>query len=336
MALVTISGFPSSGKTKRAEQIRSTLVDYLKDKSYQGPISKVVVLSDDVLNLKRSSYDGDYAQNIQIAETLKRTNVFSDSRSEKPARGALFTAMQRQMALDTILIVDALNYIKGFRYQMYCAAREMKLRVCTVYVVALKEQCKEWNTTRQDGHAYASETLENLIFRYEEPSSMVRWDSPLFTVLWDEDAPPMPEIWDALTKGNVKPPNSGTLSVRGFHPLNLLSHSQQIQVVKAPTDALQALEQTATAIVSAIIADQTGLGGQQNLTLSTPAGTFKTSISLPTRNVTLSELQRLKRQFVTVHKKAITLGTTEKGAVDWGEESIASKFVTYLVEHMKS
>lgn len=40
--------------------------------------------------------------------------------------------MQRQMGADTILIVDAMNYIKGFRYQMYCAAREFKLRVCTV------------------------------------------------------------------------------------------------------------------------------------------------------------------------------------------------------------
>jgi protein KTI12 len=57
---------------------------------------------------------------------------FVDSRSEKLARGALFTAMQRQMGQDTILIVDAMNYIKGFRYQMYCAARELKLRVCTV------------------------------------------------------------------------------------------------------------------------------------------------------------------------------------------------------------
>jgi tRNA uridine 5-carbamoylmethylation protein Kti12 len=55
-----------------------------------------------------------------------------DSKSEKPARGALFTAMQRQIGQDTILIVDGLNYIKGFRYQMYCAAREHKLRVCTV------------------------------------------------------------------------------------------------------------------------------------------------------------------------------------------------------------
>ena len=40
--------------------------------------------------------------------------------------------MQRQMGQDTILIVDSMNYIKGFRYQMYCAAREHKLRVCTV------------------------------------------------------------------------------------------------------------------------------------------------------------------------------------------------------------
>ena len=36
------------------------------------------------------------------------------------------------MRPDTLLVVDAMNYIKGFRYQLYCAAREAKLRVCTV------------------------------------------------------------------------------------------------------------------------------------------------------------------------------------------------------------
>jgi protein KTI12 len=56
----------------------------------------------------------------------------ADTRSEKPARGTLFAAMQRQSGQNTILIVDGMNYIKGFRYQMYCAARELKLRVCTV------------------------------------------------------------------------------------------------------------------------------------------------------------------------------------------------------------
>lgn len=43
---------------------------------------------------------------------------------------------------------------------------------------------------------------------------MVRWDSPLFTILWTEDVPPASQIWEAITKGVVKPPNSGTLAVR--------------------------------------------------------------------------------------------------------------------------
>lgn len=57
-------------------------------------------------------------------------------------------------------------------------------------------------------------------------------------------------------------------------------------------------------------------------------------LSLPERTVTLSELQRLKRQFVAIHKKAITLGTTEKGAVDWEEENIANKFAVYIEENI--
>ena len=57
-------------------------------------------------------------------------------------------------------------------------------------------------------------------------------------------------------------------------------------------------------------------------------------IRLPERRVTLAELQRIKRQFVTLHKKAITLGSTEKGNVDWGKEKIADKFVQYVEEHV--
>jgi hypothetical protein len=44
------------------------------------------------------------------------------------------------MGQDTILIVDALNYIKGLRYQLYCAAREFKLRVCTVSTRVIPNQ----------------------------------------------------------------------------------------------------------------------------------------------------------------------------------------------------
>lgn len=48
---------------------------------------------------------------------------------------------------------------------------------------------------------------------------MVRWDSPLFTVLWSDEEPPSEDIWKAVTEGLVKPPNTGTQAVRpiGLH-----------------------------------------------------------------------------------------------------------------------
>jgi protein KTI12 len=100
--------------------------------------------------------------------------------------------------------------------------------------VAPPEKCKAWNEARDDGNFYAPETcallrafdaailliflsrLENLFMRYEEPSSMVRWDSPLFTVLWDDSSLPLDDIWRALTEGAVKSPNAGTQAVRSF------------------------------------------------------------------------------------------------------------------------
>jgi protein KTI12 len=57
-------------------------------------------------------------------------------------------------------------------------------------------------------------------------------------------------------------------------------------------------------------------------------------VRLPPRILTLSELQRLKRQFVSMHKKAITQGATEHGDVDWSEDGIAVKFGDYLEERL--
>ncbi|KAF4620600.1 hypothetical protein D9613_000643 [Agrocybe pediades] len=158
-------------------------------------------------------------------------------------------------------------------------------------------------------------SLENLFMRYEEPSSMVRWDAPLLTVLWDEADIPGDQVWDAINKGNVKPPNSGTLSN-----------------AKAPADALQTLEKVTAAITTAVASESSSQSSGSTMVVS--VGDAQVSINLPGRNITLSELQRHRRQFVSVHKKAITLGTTERGGVDWSEENIGVKFGTYLEEHL--
>lgn len=58
MALITITGYPASGKSRRAQQLREYLESRLADPGYCGPGLKVVILSDDNLNLSRSVYDG--------------------------------------------------------------------------------------------------------------------------------------------------------------------------------------------------------------------------------------------------------------------------------------
>ena len=168
---------------------------------------------------------------------------------------------------------------------------------------------------------------------------MVRWDSPLFTVPWSEADMPVELIWKAITEGNVKPPNVGTQGVGDLPRLVVFSalltfYVLPAQVPKAPSDALHTLESVSMLLVRAIIAEQgtSGVpGGHVTLSLSE---NVKPQVRLPARILTLSELQRMKRQFVTVQKKAITLGTVEKGLVDWSEESVAQKFVDYLEENI--
>jgi hypothetical protein len=57
MALVTISGYPLSGKTTRVNQLRDYIQTKLDEPEYTGSIQKIVVVSDDSLNISRSVYD---------------------------------------------------------------------------------------------------------------------------------------------------------------------------------------------------------------------------------------------------------------------------------------
>jgi protein KTI12 len=124
MALVTISGFPCSGKTTRAKQIKAEFERRLAAPEYKGPSYRVVIVDDEGSNVSREAYDSECRRSD--------SELTIGSLAEKPARASLFANVLREMRDDTILLCDSLNYIKGFRYQMYCAAREANMRVCTV------------------------------------------------------------------------------------------------------------------------------------------------------------------------------------------------------------
>lgn len=58
MAFVTISGYPSSGKSRRALELAQFLSAKITSPSYEGSCSTVEVISDDSLGIERSAYDG--------------------------------------------------------------------------------------------------------------------------------------------------------------------------------------------------------------------------------------------------------------------------------------
>lgn len=91
---------------------------------------------------------------------------------------------------------------------------------------------KEWNTARgeagYDEQVYVyihqwnmggfirwqhDDSFDELVTRYEEPDARNRWDSPLFTVIYDDADVPGDKMWDAVILRKPPPPNQSTISV---------------------------------------------------------------------------------------------------------------------------
>ena len=58
MACITISGFPCSGKTARASELKNYLEERMAAPEYEGDKYKVSVISDETFHVQRNSYDG--------------------------------------------------------------------------------------------------------------------------------------------------------------------------------------------------------------------------------------------------------------------------------------
>lgn len=60
-------------------------------------------------------------------------DVYREARSEKDARAEEYSAVKRALGGDVIVVADGLNYIKGFRYQLYCEAKAVQTPSCVVF-----------------------------------------------------------------------------------------------------------------------------------------------------------------------------------------------------------
>ncbi|XP_029188575.2 protein KTI12 homolog [Acropora millepora] len=268
MPLVIMCGFPCSGKTKRANELKS----YLQNSRGRS----VQLSSDESLNFERNT-------------------AYAASSSEKELRGLLKSSVERLISRDDIVILDSLNYIKGFRYELYCVAKAHKTTHCVLHCDTPKETCQQWNMVKEN--RYHDEILDALIMRFETPDSRNRWDSPLFVIQVD-DVLPFDSIYEALINRVPPPPNQAT----------------QAQPLSA-TNFLYELDKTTQDIVTALLNSQSTFVPGDSVAVP---GAQEKVILIRTAN--MSELRRLRRQFIT-YTKMHPVEDTKK---------IANMFVQYL------
>ncbi|XP_076156089.1 protein KTI12 homolog [Alosa pseudoharengus] len=274
MPLIIMCGYPCSGKSKRAEELRQYFTQHTD--------RKVHIIDDDILGTEKNL-------------------IYADSQNEKNLRGALKAEVERKVTRDDIVILDSLNYIKGYRYELFCLIKHTQTPHCLVYCLTSADGSSDWNKSRESSDQYTQEILDALVLRFEAPDSRNRWDSPLFTIQ-KEDTLPFEAISDAIFKRKAPPPNQSTQS----QPLS-------------STNFLYELDKVTQEVLMAILDSQkTSVPGDL---IAIPGATEKIEL---TRNVNMAELRKLRRQFISYTKMHPTENIGK----------IANMFVQYLNKSM--
>jgi protein KTI12 len=120
MPLIIVAGRPCTGKTYFANE----LMKFLQNKG-----SKVELFNEETLNISKNE-------------------GYKSSAKEKDVRGALKSSVDHNLTPEKFVIIDSLNYIKGYRYELYCTARTVRTTHCVVWVACEESKSKEINIQR--------------------------------------------------------------------------------------------------------------------------------------------------------------------------------------------
>lgn len=281
-------------------------------------------MSDDALSISRTVYD--------LSPSKLPAHTRSANASEKDARAAIYGAVKRVLSDKDIVILDGMNYIKGWRYQLHCESKAVRTPSCILQIGCSVDRARQVNEERlnrmhdeaeakagtesDSPEPYEPSNWDNLVFRYEEPNPMTRWDSPLFTLIWEDDEQQTNKVFDDLWEAiagegrKVVKPNQATLQ-RGRD---------------AGGDYLYILDRETQGIVKRILEQQGDEGGGE-VKIPKASGTGEDLIvDLPGKKLGLPQLQRYRRAFVGLNRGGIGLEQVGNMASDRLQET----FVRYL------
>ncbi|KAL3666980.1 hypothetical protein V7S43_007925 [Phytophthora oleae] len=257
MPLVVVCGIPAAGKTT----VASVLVSHLQR---QLPNEEVVCISPAMVN-------------------VDKTQGYADSRAEKNTRSALKAAVEKVLNPKTIVVLNALNYTKGERYELFCKAKAESTTYCVIYVDTPVEVALQRNAEREE--TFDLKLLEELAARFEVPLEKNRWDSPLFRLspsdfAVDGTGIPVDAISDAIRFGKTVKAGLATKTA----PV-------------AETSFLQALDEVTSVIVDALLTHQRDAGVADGLRV--PPHTVEGELRLY-RPLSTAEARRHRRQYIKI------------------------------------
>lgn len=289
MPLIIICGYPCSGKTRLASKLQAFLHDH------PLPTTRTIHL-------------------VNEESLTSNDDAFpSNAAEEKKLRAALLAASERHLAKDSTVILDSLNYIKGFRYQLYCQARAAATPHLVIHCQAREDTCRRWNDGRTH-RIYHPDLLDDLILRFEPPNNQNKWDSPLFGIVTEDASEAdfitlFQSLLPILNSTPNRPPSTATLTNKPSNSSSSFSSS--------PSNSIQILDHETQAILDIILKAQL-----DNLPSASFPNSSKT-LSI-TRPVSLATLSRIRRQFLHMNRLHPVLEP----------EKIRSLFIDFLAANM--
>lgn len=240
------------------------------------------------------------AASAAAPETLTRADLYRSANEEKKTRARLRAVTERALNGRTIVICDSLNYIKGFRYEMYCVAKTTGTRYCVVFCDQPAEASKKWDAERGERgeDCYGAELCDALIRRFETPVERNRWDSPLHRINITDEG------WEASLEAAR---NSVLRSSMKLVPTMATRIPE-----KLGADVLGLLDRLTREAETAIIEElQAGKGIGQKIQV--PGGTKVLRLE---RKPRVAELRNMRRSYLGLARMHPPQGKGRQGLVD--------------------
>ncbi len=191
MPSLILTGHPCAGKTTFAKQLAAQALAHKSNL-----IQSTIIINEQSARPDKTIYE-----------------CYANSTEEKLTRSALKSDFDKYVNDPTkLVILDSMNYIKGFRYELHCISKAAGQKHGVIWTLCKESVAKAWNEERAEerkntdididlntssnnnnegdgedyegdkNYYYSTEMMNELICRYEPPDQRNRWDRPLYRV----------------------------------------------------------------------------------------------------------------------------------------------------------